>query len=185
MNGDSTPRKLASGRSARWAFMERFEVPDYDGDGNYLTRWRVIQTPLAALYVHRFDGPDPRSTLHDHPWPFLSIVLRGGYVERRLDPTDMQVNENHRIRFVNRMRLGGAHAIVRLTRTPTWTLMLVGRRVRTWGYLEPSLFGDGGSWVWTEFNRHSHAYEFDAALARRKTRATTSPGTPSPTGGEG
>lgn len=175
-------RRLASGRSGRWAFMDRFEVPQYDGDGTYLTRWRVIQTPLGGLYVHRFTGPDPRLTLHDHPWSFLSIVLRGGYVERRLDPETMQVNEVHTVRRWNRIRASEAHSIVRLLRVPTWTLMLVGRRVRTWGYLEP-VGNMAGSrvpfedephhieWRWTEFSDHFHNTEFVEALARRKASA--------------
>lgn len=161
-------RKLASGRSARWAFMERFEVPNYDDDGTYLTRWRIIQTPLCALYLHRLSGPDPRTTLHDHPWNFLSVVLRGGYIERRLDPSTTEVDEQHRVRWFNRVRANDAHAIVTLKRTPTWTLLLVGRRRRTWGYWE--LDEDPGFWRWTEFNRHPHAYEFDAAMRRRNER---------------
>lgn len=170
--------KLASNRSARWAFMERFEVPDYDGDGNYLTRLRVVQTPWFGVYLHRFDGPDPRPTLHDHPWPFLSLILRGGYVERRLNTMTMTVNEAHLVRFVNRMRTHDAHAIMRLLRVPTWSLMLVGRRVRTWGYLEwrhpafsladPRKVPELDQWCWTEFDKHRHAAEFDAALARRR-----------------
>src|SRR3954452_12681330 len=119
-----TPR-LASNRSPRWAFMERFEVPNYDSDGNYLTRWRIVQTPWFGVFLHRFDGPDPRPTLHDHPWNFVSFVVRGGYTERRLDPADMTVNEHHRVGRVNVMRTHDAHAIVRLWRVPTWTLMLV------------------------------------------------------------
>ncbi len=165
----TTKPKLASGRSARWAFMERFEVPDYDGDTNYLTRTRIIQTPWAALYLHRFDGPDPRPTLHDHPWNFTSIILRGGYVERRLDPMTMGVDEAHKIRWINRVRIGDAHAIMRLLRVPTWSLMLVGRRRRTWGYWEGPISEDR-RWRWTEFDRHYHAEEFDQALARRKAR---------------
>jgi len=161
-------RKLASGRSPRWAFMERFEVPDYDSDGNYLIRWRVVQTPWGGLYVHRFERPDPRATLHDHPWPFLAVVLRGGYVERRLDPETMKVNEDRSVRWFNRMRTHDAHAIVRLLRVPTWTVLLVGRRVRTWGYWEPSPRSDRPVWEWTEFNRHYHAAEFDAAMASRR-----------------
>lgn len=167
-------KKLASGRSPRWAFFERFEVPDYDRpERNYLTRWRLIQTPWFGIYIHRFDGPDPRETLHDHPWPFLSIVLFGGYIERRLDPMTMYVDEARLVRRVNRMRLGGAHSIMRLLRQPTWTLMIVGRRVRTWGYLEPAprVWGAGDPstlrWVWTEFNKHPHAAEFDRALQAR------------------
>ena len=81
----SKPAKLASNRSARWAFMEKFEVPDYDRpERNYLTRWRLIQTPWFGIYLHRFDGPDPRETLHDHPWPFVSVVLSFGSLKSYL-----------------------------------------------------------------------------------------------------
>lgn len=144
--------------------MERFEVPDYDEpERNYLTRWRLIQTPLFALYLHRMDGPDPRPTLHDHPWPFVSLILRGGYDEDRLDPNDLTV-VSRRVRWVNVMPTFGAHSIRRLLRTPTWTFLIVGRRRRMWGYVER---GPDASWTWTPFNRHLHASEFDAALAAR------------------
>lgn len=149
--------------------MEKFEIPDYDSDdGNYLTRWRLIQTPWFGIYLHRFDGPDPRMTLHDHPWRFVSFVLRGGYIERRLDPATMAVNESHVVRGVNTMGLQDAHAILRLLRVPSWTLMFVGRRVRTWGYLEPR----DGHWVWTEYDKHRFNEEFEAAMERRKARAS-------------
>lgn len=157
--------KLASNRSPRWAFMERVEVPDYDHpERNYLTRWRVVQTPWFGLYLHRLDGPDPRPTLHDHPWPFLSVVLRGGYVERRLNPMTMTVAEDHQIRHVNRARSGMAHSIRYLLRQPTWTLLLVGARRRTWGYWEET---EPPVWVWVEFDKHYHAREFDKALTAR------------------
>lgn len=146
--------------------MEKFEVPNYDGPGNYLTRWRVIRTPWAAIYVHRFDGPDPRPTLHDHPWNFTSIVLRGGYVERRLNAETLEVDEAHTVRRVNRVRAAEAHSIMRLLRVPTWTLMLVGRRTRTWGYLQKAA---GPMWAWTPFDKHPHALEFNAAMARRRS----------------
>ncbi len=158
-------RRLADDRVAGWAFMERFEVPDYDGDGVYLARLRIIQTPWFGLYLHRMDGPDPRLTLHDHPWNFHSIVLRGGYVERRLNPVTMEVDEAHRIRWWNRVRANDAHAIRSLLRVPTWTLLLVGKRRRTWGYWESRIHDD---WLWTEFNKHYHNDEFLAAHARRK-----------------
>jgi hypothetical protein len=164
----STKPKLASNRSPDWALMEKFEVPNYDSDGNYLTRWRLIQTPWFGIYLHRFDGPDPRTTLHDHPWNFTSLVLRGGYIQRRLDPHTRLVDEASRIRWINRLRAHDAHAIVRLLRVPTWTLMLVGRRVRLWGYVEKH--DDRAGWTWTPFHLHTHNDEFLAAMARRKVR---------------
>lgn len=158
--------RLASNRSAHWAFMERFEVPDYDTDGTYLTRWRLIQTPWFGVYLHRFDTPDPRPTLHDHPWAFTSVVLRGGYDEQRRSRGDeyQPYSTPAHVRHLNIKRLGDLHWIDRLHRVPTWTLMLVGRRRRDWGYLDR----DG---TWTRFDLHPHAAEFDEAMARRKARS--------------
>lgn len=164
--------KLASGRSARWAFMEKFAVPDYDRpDRNYLTRWRLIQTPWFGIYLHRFDGPDPRPTLHDHPWNFRSLVLLGGYEEALTyaeGPPGLHGSwAQRRAGRWNRKHAEDTHTITELWRVPTWTLMLVGRRRREWGYVDP----DG---TWTRFDLHAHAAEFDAALAARLA-ATPSP----------
>lgn len=158
-------------------------MPDYDRpERNYLTRWRLIQTPWFGIYLHRFDGPDPRLTLHDHPWSFRSLVLRGGYIEAT------KYAEDHRGLLVvppgcdiprdsldehgawmtypqgtwNEKRATDKHTIVRLLRVPTWTLMLVGPRVREWGYVDP----DG---QWTRFDQHPNAAYFEAAMAQRKS----------------
>lgn len=155
-------RRLASGRSPRWALMEKFEVPDYDHpQRNYLTRWRLIQTPWAAVYLHRMDGPDPRATLHDHPWHFVSIILRGGYHER----TPTTEARRWGAGSVHRMRATDAHSIRGLFREPTWTLLLVGKRRREWGYID-----DDG---WTRFDLHPHAVEFDRAMAARVEQGET------------
>ena len=38
----------------RFAFMGKFEVPYFDEpEVNYLTRWRVVQTPWFSLLLHR------------------------------------------------------------------------------------------------------------------------------------
>lgn len=152
--------------------MDRFEVPQYDDDGTYLTRWRLIRTPWFGIYVHRMTGPDPRLTLHDHPWSFLSMILRGGYVERRLDPYTLKVEEQRTVRWWNRVRATDGHSIRTLLRNPTWTLCLVGPEVRMWGYVEE--YGNG-QWIWTPYHIHPHAAEFDAAIARRKSKAAIAP----------
>lgn len=155
--------KLAANRSPNWAFMQRFEIPDYDTDGIYLTRWRIVQTPLFGVYVHRFDGPDPRPTLHDHPWNFLSIVLRGGYAEFTPGDREGIYAVPRLVRRFNRKRATDLHWISQLNRTPSWTLMFVGRRKRVWGYFDR----DG---TWTRFDEHPYNEQFIAALERRATR---------------
>lgn len=154
--------------SKNWAFMQTFVVPHFDSNDDYLRRLRLVQTPWFGVYLHRIGTPDSRPTLHDHPWNFTSLVLRGGYVETRLNP-HTQGTQEKRVTFFNRMRTHDAHAITALLRVPTWTLVFVGRRARTWGYLEP--YWPTG-WVWTPFNEHPHDHEFQEALARRKVRAS-------------
>lgn len=163
-------RRLANNRSPRWAIWDRIEVPNLDHPAEiYLTRWRLIQTPWFGIYLHRMDGPDSRATLHDHPWNFRSIILHGGYVEQfAAEPMlDRIETRFHRAGTVNRLRTRNAHFIAKLLRVPTWTLMFVGRRTRTWGYWDrsraPSRYR-----TWTAFDVHPHAAEFDAAMAWRK-----------------
>lgn len=154
-------------KSTEWAFMKKFEIPSLDEpDVNYLTRWRLVQTPWVALYLHRFDRPDSRPTLHDHPWPFASLVVWGkGYVE-------ISGLEKHRrvVRFLNLKRATDVHYIESLLRPVVWTLVLVGRRRRSWGYVEaaaPDWHSIDENYEWTRFDLHSHAAEFDRAMKRR------------------
>lgn len=55
-----------------------------DGDTPYLRRWYIIpRNPFANLYLHHFLCSDDDRALHDHPWWFASLVLKGGYWEHR------------------------------------------------------------------------------------------------------
>lgn len=162
--------------SKHWAFFEKIEVPDYTHpERNFMTRLRIVQTPWFGLYLHKFEGPDPRPTLHDHPWDFVSIILRGGYTERRsYGPFNFHIESiplhgaKGRVRLrtwlrarINVKRAADVHYIEKLSRLPTWTLMLVGRKRHEWGYLDR----DGTR---TRWDLHPHNAEFEAALAARR-----------------
>lgn len=151
--------------SKNWAFMEKFIVPHYDDPVDYLVRWRVVQTPWFGIYLHKLGTSDPRDTLHNHPWPFVSVVLRGGYDEQIFDDYDGGYSRRHRVRFINIKRLKDWHWIETLHRTPTWTLMFVGRRQRVWQYLDR----EG---VRTNFNLHRFNDEYNQAMERRIQRVT-------------
>jgi hypothetical protein len=148
--------KATGQRSPRWAFMRRFTLTTSDGR-TYLDRLRVVQTPWFGVYLHRLDVPDPGVDLHDHPWPFLSVILRGGYEEEasptRLAPDFARIAErwptakrgvvrSWRAGSVHRLRLTECHRITDLHRSPTWTLILVGRRQQSWGFYPPTGFVD-------------------------------------------
>lgn len=149
-----------------WAFFSRFEIPNYldEHGGTYLTRWRLIATPLGQIMVHRMTAPDPMPTLHDHPWSFVSVVLRGGYTEFARSARDWIYAEPRRVRWFNFKRAEDAHWIETLDQTPTWTLVICGPRRREWGFIDHDR-------TWTRWDQHPNQILMDAALARRKGNA--------------
>lgn len=51
----------------------------------YLIRWNLFECKLFSIKIHRILRSD-YDCLHDHPWAFVSVILRGGYVEHREIP---------------------------------------------------------------------------------------------------
>ena len=53
-------------------------------DEPYLTRYYLFLKDRKwfpfNMFLHNFHKGDP-DDLHDHPWPYLTIILRGGYWE--------------------------------------------------------------------------------------------------------
>lgn len=152
-------------RSPQWAFWRRFEIPHYDDPSKlYLRRLRIVQTPWFGIMLHDIETADPRPTFHDHPWPFVSVVLRGGgYIEQKVRPGDEKIVRHHVRRF-SIMPSGVAHFIDRLADGPTRTLVLHGRRRAAWGYWESVSIG---RWRWTRYDTHRHADEYDTAMRLR------------------
>lgn len=105
------------------------------GIGTYLTRFvlRGLRFgPGGKLFLHYFHRGDVEPYHHDHPWPFWSLILWGGYWEhtpkgkrwygpgcllRR--PADWQ----HHVELPP-----GAHC---------WTLVWTGAKERSWGFWCP------------------------------------------------
>lgn len=129
-------------RSPRWAFNKTMLIPCRGGIP-YLFRRRVIQTPLAAIYLHDILQPDTDPDPHDHPFAFLSIVLRGSYTERLYDIVDGHVYtsgfKTHKRFSIHKMTRDKAHRIVR-AEEGLKTLVLVGPRRGTWGFYPPEGF---------------------------------------------
>lgn len=95
----------------------------------YINRWRIVQTPWFALYLHHILSSDDLARgLHDHPWDFLSLILSGGYWEITPEGRTWRGPGS-----VVRHKAEDYHG-VECTR-PAWTLVWCGRRRRGWGFL--------------------------------------------------
>jgi hypothetical protein len=113
-----------------------------DAQSAYLTRWTLFKTHFGQVCLHVFHRSDA-DDLHDHPWPFLSLILWRGYVEetprgrRRAWPGMVlfrQAEHRHRVELINGR--------------PAVTLVVMGRRVREWGFITPR-----GWQQWREYFR--------------------------------
>jgi hypothetical protein len=111
---------------------------------DHITRVHLLDWPVR-LYVHNIPRADADRFLHNHPRPFISVVLHGGYVERTC--VDRHASETLRdvgrpfgrrgSRF-NVMSVERFHRIVHVEPN-TWTLF-VGRcrkEAGGWGFLAP------------------------------------------------
>lgn len=111
----------------------------------YLYRWTVAKFwGKRGLYIHRFLEDDWSLDLHDHPKRFISIGLKGGYVEWTpctACPRPCGV-ENQRLYTAPWFRSFPAKHIHRLTMfrdssgkaKECWTLVIVLKNQRPWGF---------------------------------------------------
>jgi hypothetical protein len=143
--------KVQGRRSPRWAFMQRMTIPCFDGT-DYLVRLRIVQTPWFGIYLHDIHKDDGDRAPHNHPWSFLSIVLRGHYTERvypaPLEQPDRYVPQTHSARSMHRMGRTAAHRIVDAS-PGLKTLIVTGPRQASWGF-----FVDGELIDWSDYERH-------------------------------
>lgn len=49
----------------------------------HFRRWQILALPWGTLYLHHIARADQDEHLHNHPWNFTSLILKGGYVEIR------------------------------------------------------------------------------------------------------
>ncbi len=138
-----------------------------DTDDPYMLRWYVIpKNPLLNIYVHKFLRSDEDRALHDHPWWFVSLLLRGGYIEVSEAPAGKltvltrmapdwtrpwvhrglgwralayrRATYRHRVKLIPLIDHRNTFVSRRDWRElPCWTLIITGRKSRPWGFWCP------------------------------------------------
>lgn len=130
--------------------------------GEFMRRW-IFQSPLGTVRLHNIREPDEDREMHDHPWDFVAVILRGGYVEDIPAPAtwpglcayppeeDADPTWTERlVRWPGSVvyhRASDAHRISKLLRDEAWTLVITGPRIRKWGFWTKDV-----GWVyWRDF----------------------------------
>jgi len=91
------------------------------------------------IFVHKFLKSDTED-VHDHPWPVLTVILRGGYWEwtPQFDEKGQKAGEIARWCGPGSFRWARAHQYHRVELDPDvecWTLFCPGPKQRDWGFL--------------------------------------------------
>lgn len=85
------------------------------------------------VFLHKFHKGDP-GDVHDHPWPYFTLILAGGYYEWVL----LNGSEVRKWRGPGHFRFCSANSYHRIELkegvTP-WTLFMPGPQTREWGFL--------------------------------------------------
>jgi hypothetical protein len=114
-------------------------VMDRINNEPYLTRYYLFLKDRKwfpfNIFLHNFHKGDP-DDLHDHPWPYCTIILKGGYWEH-LQTGERKWRRPFTCRFSSSR---GLHRIELEPGSDVWTLFIPGPSVREWGFI------DKGKW---------------------------------------
>jgi len=125
-----------------------------DGDSAYLTRYTLIDTRWFQVCLHIFHRSDA-DELHDHPWPFASLILWRGYIEitpyrvsYRSGPAHISVADQNAAGLVRRKRkvpgmvlfrsAEHAHRVELVNGKRSVSLVFMGKKKRGWGFFTPN-----------------------------------------------
>jgi len=98
--------------------------------GEEFTRYRLLVTPWFRVFVHRLHCPQWHPQGHDHPWSFVAIVLKGGYLERTQEGKFWRGPGSVLFRPAEFV-----HNVVTGSKT-NWSLVITGPKRRQWGFVD-------------------------------------------------
>ena len=91
------------------------------------------------VFLHKFLKSDP-DDVHDHPWPYATLILKGGYWEwiPQFNSRGEKIGEIAVWRKPGSFRWCSAKSYHRIELDPNvtcWTLFMPGPKQRDWGFL--------------------------------------------------
>lgn len=93
----------------------------------YLYRW-MVETRFGSLRIHHWHSSDDDRAFHDHPWWFLTFVVKGGYTDVSPEGED-EVNAP-----ALRFRRALHQHTVKVHPGGAWTILITGPEKRMWGF---------------------------------------------------
>jgi hypothetical protein len=118
-------------------------VMDRQNDEPYLERYYLFLKDRKRfpfnVFLHKFLKSDP-DDVHDHPWPYATLILKGGYYEwiPKFNSLGEKIGEERMWRSPGHFRVCRAtsyHRIELCEGVDCWTMFMPGPQKREWGFL--------------------------------------------------
>ena len=93
----------------------------------YLERW-VLNLYFVSFRIHHWISGDDDRCFHDHPWWFLTIILKGSYVDYS------ERGREYLSAGCVRWRPALHRHTVEVPEGGCWTFLITGRQIRRWGF---------------------------------------------------
>jgi hypothetical protein len=118
-------------------------IMDRTSNEPYLERYYLFLKdrtwfPFNA-FIHKFLKSDP-DDVHDHPWPYATLILKGGYYEwiPEFNSKGEKIGETRFWRGPGHFRICSSTSYHRIELDPgitAWTCFMPGPQKREWGFL--------------------------------------------------
>jgi hypothetical protein len=118
-------------------------ILDRQSNEPYLERYYVFLRDRTwfpfNVFLHKFLKSDP-DDVHDHPWPYATLILKGGYWEwvPEFNSAGEKIGEIRHWRGPGHFRVCKSTSYHRIEVNPEvdcWTLFMPGPQKREWGFL--------------------------------------------------
>ena len=136
-----------------FSFLEKHDrkriIMDRQCNAPLLTRYYLFlkdrkRFPFYA-FLHKFHKGDP-GDVHDHPWPYFTLILAGGYYEWVLSG-NCQIRKWRGPGHFRFCSANSYHRIELKEGVTPWTLFMPGPQTREWGFLVKNKWIPNGEYL--------------------------------------
>lgn len=151
------------------SFLERHDrkriIMDREDNEPYLERYYVFLKNRRRfpfnVFIHKFLKSDP-DDVHDHPWAYATLILKGGYYEwiPQFDDLGKMTCEIRKWRGPGHFRIcspNSYHRIELKDGVTAWTMFMPGPYKREWGFLVNDKWIENGKYLQYKSNEYHSA----------------------------
>lgn len=135
MKQRSETRRLPLGLKIEWR--HALGLPECP----YVYRWMIGHSKIGSIRLHHWLGPDDDRAKHDHPWSYVTIILKGWYLDCNPGGATLMAPGEVHVRPATHQ-----HTVIPSPQSGCWTLMFTGPVKRPWGFWPDGKFIKANKW---------------------------------------